>query len=446
MASHALDRSLRRFDADGHMIVEMSHISKANICPYRGNEIPNWDVLGLDPQKVYKLFRDPEELAKAAHTFDGKPLLIRHVPITAELPQQSLWVGTVGKCTFEAPYLVTRPLTVITAEAHAAMAEDEQDELSAGYRYTAEMIPGVYGGEQYDGRMINIQGNHVALVVTGRAGPDVHVADETLPELRSMKHPTLIARLQKRFVALAGLSTADIIALDAELGEVPAKSVVTLDEAEDKACMDTALEEKRKMMGKDAELTEEEREKARSKAKDKKASDAAMKKEAEDKAAMDAAKTAKDAADKAAADQAAADAAAGGNPNHRKDFNSLKQGMDGKMGKDEALALVAAETAKARKEVREEQRALAIACDEVAPLCGRVQMHAFDTAEEVYAFALEKVGVDVDADFPKAGYRTLVKQEVSHRAAVTTRRVRHAGDSAGGSSGFDGDSLLQKVG
>lgn len=447
MANHALDKSLRRFDADGHMIVEMSHISKANICPYRGNEIPNHEALGLDPEKIYKLFRDPVELEKAASTFDGKPLLIRHVAITADLPQQKLWVGTLGKCSFEAPYLVARPLTVISGDAQALIESEYQDELSAGYRYTAEMVPGVYGGQAYDGRMTNIQGNHVALVVTGRAGPDVHVADETLPELRSMKHPTLIARLQKKFAAFKDFSSADLLALDAELGEVPAKSTVTLDEAEDKACMDAAMAEK-KARGEDGALSEEEKDAAREKAKDKKGKDAAMKKEAMDKAAKDEAedKAAKDAAatDKAAKDEAekaAKDAA----PDHRKDFNSLKSGMDGKMGKDEALALVATETAKVRKQVRQEQRDIAIACEEVLPLVGKVQIHAFDTAEEVYAYALEKADVELDDDLAPSAYRALVKNEVKHRSAAR-KPVRHAADSARGSSSFDTDALFQKVG
>ncbi|MDA8120770.1 MAG: DUF2213 domain-containing protein, partial [Gammaproteobacteria bacterium] len=85
-------------DADGHMRVEMSRISKANVCPYRGSEIPNSEKLGLDPNKTYQLYRHPDELAKAAHTFDGKPLLIRHEPVTSDLPKQSLWVGTLGAC------------------------------------------------------------------------------------------------------------------------------------------------------------------------------------------------------------------------------------------------------------------------------------------------------------------------------------------------------------
>lgn len=476
-----MDRSLRAIDADGHMVVEMSRISKGNICPYKGEEIPNWKALGLDPNHIYRLFRDPKELESGTRTidgketrvgawsFDGKPLLIKHVPVTSELPHQSLWVGTVGACTFEAPYIVARPLTVITAEAQALIEADEQRELSAGYRYDAEMIPGVYGGEHFDGRMINVRGNHVALVPAGRAGPDVHVADELPSELKSMKHGKRIARLQKRIPALAALSAAELLALDAELGETPAKSVVTLDKAEEKAATDEALAEKRKTAGEDAELTEEEREAALKKARDKKAKDS---KPAKDKGAKDESEEeAEDESEeeeeaedeeepkKAAKDKKAKDS----DPDHRKDFESGKdkgakdkgakdkRGHDSVMTMDQVNAVIekvvkratAATADKVREEVTAKQRALAIACDEVAPLVGKVQIHAFDSADEVYAFALDKVGVEIEDDFPQAGYRALVKNELRHRESTGARKpAKHAQD---GANGFDADALLQRV-
>ena len=463
-----MDRSLRSVDADGHLRVEMSRISKANICPYKGSEIPNWQALGLDPNRIYRLFRDPKELEKAAHTFDGKPLLIRHVAVTADLPNKSLWVGTIGACAFEAPYLITRPLTVITREAQDLIESEEQRELSAGYRYDAEMIPGVYGGEAYDGRMVNIHGNHVAIVTKGRAGPDVHVADELPAELQTMKHGKRIARLQKRIPALANLSSDELLALDAELGEVPAKSVVKLTGDEEKAACDAALEEKRKTAGEDAELTEEEREEALKKARDKKAKDSAEKEDdkkgedesEEEEEAEDESEEEKD--DKTKGKDKAKDKAKDENPDHRKDFNSGKQGKDkGAKDKahDSALAMdaaavqkivdkavaraTAATTAKVREEVTAQQRALAIACDEVAPLVGKVQLHAFDSAEEVYAFALEKAGVELEEDFPAAGYRALVKNELKHRQATRKPASKYAMDD--GAKGYDADSLFQRV-
>lgn len=449
---------MRSIDADGIMTVEMSRISKANVCPYKGSEIPGWQALGLDPNRIYKLFRDPKELEKGASSADGKPLLIRHVAITADLPNKSLWVGTLGACTFEAPYLITRPLTVITKEAQDLIDEDEQRELSAGYRYEPEMIPGVYGGEAYDGVMRNIRFNHVALVIKGRAGPDVHVADELPAELQAMKHGKRIARLQKSIPALAALSSAELLALDAELGEVPAQSVVKLTGDEEKAACDAALEEKRKTGGEDAELSAEERESAIQKARDMKAKDSAKDEEKDDKKGEDASE--EEAEDEEedepkvkAKDKAKDSKAKDADPDHRKDFEPMKgkdKANDSAMGMDAAAVrkLVAKEVAKATTEtaeqVRAEQRALAIACDEVQPLVGRVQLHAFDSAEEVYAYALEKSGVEIEDDFPATGYRALVKNELKHRSATRKPAAKHAMDSA--TKGFDADALFQRVG
>src|SRR5579859_5975919 len=88
--------SVRSYDQDGKLHVRTSHISKANICPYRGNEIPDWQKLGLDGEKTYQLLRAPDELEKAAPTFNNQPILIRHRPVSASDPAPDLTVGTTG--------------------------------------------------------------------------------------------------------------------------------------------------------------------------------------------------------------------------------------------------------------------------------------------------------------------------------------------------------------
>src|SRR5882757_8188838 len=108
MTPLATDRSLRSKDVDGRLHVESCNISKANICPYLGREIPDGRRLGLDPQKIYYLYRDPAELAAAAPTFRNLPLLIKHVPVTADVPNSDMVVGTTGsEVNFSDPYLCT---------------------------------------------------------------------------------------------------------------------------------------------------------------------------------------------------------------------------------------------------------------------------------------------------------------------------------------------------
>lgn len=175
----AMDKdTVRRIDGDGHMFVEATPISKANVCPYNGNEIPSYQSLGLDPYKVYYLYRDPTELEKAAKSFAGKPLLLNHKALTAEQHPESMVVGAVGDAVaFAHPYL-TAPLVVWRGDAIELVDSGEQKELSSAYRYDADMTAGISPeGERYDGIMRNISGNHVALVREGRAGPDVVVAD-----------------------------------------------------------------------------------------------------------------------------------------------------------------------------------------------------------------------------------------------------------------------------
>lgn len=173
----AFDKSARHIDPDGRMRVEKSHITKACVNPYLGSEIPNYDGLGLQADKVYHLLRDPEELEKAAPTFVNLPLLSEHVPVTADEPRQDLIVGSTGSdVEFDGEYLDVS-LSVWDAKAIAGIETKEKTELSSAYRYTADMTPGEYSGVKYDGVMRGIIGNHVALVDVGRAGRDVVVSD-----------------------------------------------------------------------------------------------------------------------------------------------------------------------------------------------------------------------------------------------------------------------------
>jgi hypothetical protein len=178
----ALDKqSARRIDANGYLHVEPNPISKATVNPYKGSEIPGCEQLGLDPNKVYYLLRDPKELEKAAPTFNNLPILSKHIPVSSfdmDKPEvKALYVGSTGTdAEFDGTYLNN------TLVLHAKSAIDDiqarkKHELSCAYRYQPDMTPGTFEGQHYDGIMRDIQGNHVALVTEGRAGHDVKVMD-----------------------------------------------------------------------------------------------------------------------------------------------------------------------------------------------------------------------------------------------------------------------------
>jgi len=237
-----MDKSARTVDKFGRMYIAMSNISKATVNPYRGSEIPGCDALGLDPDRVYLLLRDPEELRAAASTFNNIPLLDRHIPVTAEAPSQQFVVGSTGTdARFDEPFL-RNSLVVWTATAIAGINTNQQRELSCAYSYDADMTPGVYEGKPYDGIMRNIKGNHVALVEVGRAGPDVVVGDSKLSEKPIM--PKKLSTNAKRVVAALRGALLPVLAQDAQIGDLTAivGSIKSLKPAKNQQAIVTAVQ------------------------------------------------------------------------------------------------------------------------------------------------------------------------------------------------------------
>lgn len=181
----AMDRAptMRTKDINGWLHVKDCRISKANVCPYVGREIPNSEKLGLDPDKLYNLYRDAAALEAAAASFERAPLMLEHLGVTAESAQnleiKRKIIGAISNVRWMAPYLVA-DLTVWDGEGIEAIESTRQQELSPGYHYKPVMTPGSMHGNPYDGRMLDIVANHLCIVDTGRTGPDVYVHDKAI--------------------------------------------------------------------------------------------------------------------------------------------------------------------------------------------------------------------------------------------------------------------------
>lgn len=354
--SLAFDRaSVRTIDANGRLQISRTNISKANVNAYYGREIPGSEELGLEPNKLYRLWRHPDELRKAAKTFNNIPVLSKHIPDFPTDPPNEFRVGvTHSNAEFDGTYL-TVGMSIWDNSAIAGIESGEQRELSASYKYVADMTPGVTpDGEPYDGVMRDIFGNHEALVPDGRAGPDVLVADSLPPELNHMrKHKAEAIRATLK----------PLLAQDADLEAEVRKALLALDEAEkkdeeeDKTADDEDDDEKDKKKTADDEDDEED--------KDKKKTAEDEDDEEDDKVS----KTAMDSAIRLAADSATKKAA----ENFRK--------------------------------IREAEQV-------VRPLIGDVV--AMDSAEDVYRTALEQSGVDIAGVHPSA-YPAMVKMAISQK-------------------------------
>lgn len=194
--------SVRRYDADGMLHVSLTPISKANVCLYYGGEIPESEKLGLEPEQAYRLLRDPEELRKAAKTFNNKPLLNTHIGVTVIDPPKDAIIGSTGEVAeFDGTYL-KNSLVIWDVDSIIGIESQKQKEISSSYRYRLDMTPGEYQGEAYDGVMRDLVCNHVAIVPSGRAGADVFVYD-CRPTGRNLmsKLTTKIMAVVKPFLA-----------------------------------------------------------------------------------------------------------------------------------------------------------------------------------------------------------------------------------------------------
>ena len=412
----AFDRSARRIDADGRLHVDRSHISKATVNPYYGREIPGYEALGLQPDKVYRLLRDPVELERGAATFARLPILSEHVPVTVDAPRPDLVVGAIGsEVVFTPPYL-DADLCVWDSTAIAGIETDKVRELSCAYRYVPVMEPGEFEGQPYDGRMTEIQGNHLALVEVGRAGADVVVADANPFNFKetAMKMSKLGKALFAALCAASPVLAADS-ALPALVGFANRN---TFDRKDVKA----------KLLALDADLDPQQLDNV---------IDALLDVEQDPKPVETPAAAADESpADKlrkllaGKVDDATMESACGLLAAPAADVDP-KEGEEPGMKKEEVAA--------AMDGLRKELREAAEAAREVRGVVGDVAM---DSAAEIYGFALDHMKVDHKGVEGAAALRALFKVAAANKSSIP---VHVAQDSAGLAAKFPGAARFRNA-
>ena len=352
----------RTFDENGYLHVSTSNITKEQVVPYVGDTIPGWRDLGLNPKKVYQIYRPADEIEKAAETFNGLPLSLDHWEMDAQNMPKDKIVGSLGTdASFDAPYL-KNSLTVTDADAIKRIQNGEFRDLSAGYLCDVVMEPGMFDGKSYDGRMKNIRGNHVALVREGRAGHDVRVADSAMRGGDNMDAwKTLFFDLTK---ALNGG--------DPQMEEIKKEEIVREDSAPDMTNTAPAVEETIA--------------------------------ETKDEVPVDV----------LADELREAMKAAGLDPEDKAAQKAFMAGIAyGKPAEDACKDADAADACKAQDSApaftKEAAAALYTAAEEVAPYIGKIaNPFAFDSAADIYKKALDAKGHNVDGVDPSA-YGAMVR-------------------------------------
>lgn len=363
---HAMDKSARSYDRNGHLIVDKTIITKAAVNPYRGSSIPRWKELGLDPNKEYMLLRDPEELRKSLDTFKGLQLLKRHIPVDASQPEKESTIGSIGTdITMDDEGRVWSSLRVFDQEGIDYIESKALGELSAGYAYDAVMKSGTFNGVPYDGIMTNIHGNHVAIVERGRIGSDAIIADSIEGQLMTIKLKNgSLAKLQKQL----GMDSLE----DVKKTIVAVHGSLALDE-DDKKAEDE--DDKKAEDEDDVEIVED------SEDDDKKAKD-------EDKQTQ---------ADK-------------DNESEAMRLKAREKREEKDRDEDKKQAMDAAE-------VRGSIMNIFKAGREVEPLVGVIALDGFSSDHEVYAYALKQKGVDTTG-INTAGLAALVKTHKTPAVAM----------------------------
>lgn len=357
-SEHAMDKSARSYDRNGHLIVDKTIITKAAVNPYRGDSIPRWKELGLDPNKEYMLLRDPEELRKSLDTFKGLQLLKRHIPVDASQPEKESTIGSIGTdITMDDEGRVWSSLRVFDQEGIDYIESKALGELSAGYAYDAVMKSGTFNGVPYDGIMTNIHGNHVAIVERGRIGSDAIIADSIEGQLMTIKLKNgSLAKLQKQL----GMDSLE----DVKKTIVAVHGSLALDE-DDKKAEDE--DDKKAGDEDDVEIVEDSEDDKQTQA-DKDNEPEAMRLKAREK-------------------------------REEKDRDEdKKQAMDA-------------------AEVRGSIMNIFKAGREVEPLVGVIALDGFSSDHEVYAYALKQKGVDTTG-INTAGLAALVKSHKTPTVAM----------------------------
>lgn len=401
----AFDRaSVRKLDHVGRLQVSVSNISKANVCPYYGREIPGHEELGLDPDKIYRLYRDPEELKKAAPTFNNIPVLCIHTPDFPGDPPRMYRVGTTHSgAAFIHPFL-QNGLSVWDNSAIAGIETEEQKELSSSYQYRADMTPGeAPDGEAFDGVMRDIVGNHVALVETGRAGADVVVGDSLPQEFKHMKldrkgvaiRAALGAYLKPRLAQDAAPKDLTAILNAHKTPKAIAQAISSKYKPTLAADMELEPEELVEIIEASAEGVEPEEE-VKVAGDDDNESIISLLREA------------------GVSEEVIAKISAALSPAVAQDADKDddKKDKDEKVDKPAMDAAIRHATDNATKKAAENFRLVRQAEQDVKPLVG--DLVAMDSADDVYRTALEQHGVDVSDVHPSA-FRAMVAQAISHK-------------------------------
>lgn len=178
-----------RHMTDEGYLVAPGNMARTGVQEYRAYEL-GLDADGMDPMKVIRLHRPPDEVFDTASmaSFEGKPITIEHPPVAVTSDNWSELAKGDVRDVGRSGELMTGTLVIRSKDAIEAV-QSGKAQLSNGYTFELDMTSGTTAdGRAYDGVQRNIRGNHVALVDAARCGSACRIADSQ-PKLEGNTMP-----------------------------------------------------------------------------------------------------------------------------------------------------------------------------------------------------------------------------------------------------------------
>ena len=199
---------------DGFLAVR-ARAARSGVYDYAGIEVDPQNAHGLRDKATVKVYRPGDEVFDRASlgSFIGKPITNDHpaTPVTAANWRDHAR-GTIMGAIRDGEYVAFDLL--LTDKAAIDAVSSGKRELSNGYATDLKFEPGkAPDGTAYDAVQTSIQGNHIALVDRGRAGPECRIADRFAV---CDANPAAVAELTKEHAMKIKIGDAEVDATNGE--------------------------------------------------------------------------------------------------------------------------------------------------------------------------------------------------------------------------------------
>lgn len=166
----------REEDANKFLTITDCILTSEAVNDYNGAQIAEkyHQDFNIDKNKIYKIYRPLVEIEKAKDTYNLKALTDDHIAITPDSPAQHRTLGTTGESARIEGRDLLNTVAIWNGKGKKYIEDadlgkpDGKKDLSCGYAYELLNEPGIFDGIPYDFKMVNLRGNHVALVKKGR--------------------------------------------------------------------------------------------------------------------------------------------------------------------------------------------------------------------------------------------------------------------------------------